>query len=77
MDFSVVSDFLNSQTGALALFLSAASAVCAWIATLMPAPSDTSGIVYRALYKAINWFGANVGKARNADDAAKRLGKLQ
>lgn len=75
MDFSVLSDFLNSQTGAWALFLSAASAVCAWIATLMPAPSDASGVAYRALYKIINWIGANIGKATNADDAAKR--KLQ
>ncbi|WP_279076513.1 hypothetical protein [Bilophila wadsworthia] len=71
MDFSILSDFLNSQTGAWALFLSAASAVCAWAATLMPAPSDASGVVYQV----INWIGANIGKATNADDAAKR--KLQ
>ena len=71
MDFSILSDFLNSQTGAW----SAASAVCAWAATLMPAPSDASGVVYRTFYKVINWIGANIGKATNADDAAKR--KLQ
>lgn len=76
MDFSILSDFLNSQTGAWALFLSAASAVCAWAATLMPAPSETSGVVYRTLYKVINWIGANIGKARNADDAQKQ-GKLR
>jgi len=75
MDFSILSDFLNSQTGAWALFLSAASAVCAWAATLMPAPSDASGVVYRTFYKVINWIGANISKATNADDAAKR--KLQ
>ena len=62
MDFSILSDFLNSQTGA-------------WAATLMPAPSDASGVVYRTFYKVINWIGANIGKATNADDAAKR--KLQ
>ena len=67
MDFSMISDFLNSQTGSWALFLSAASAVCAWAATLMPAPSETSGVIYRSLYKVINWIGANIGKARNAD----------
>ena len=72
MDFSILSDFLNSQTGAWALFLSAASAVCAWAATLMPAPSDASGVVYRTFYKVINWIGANIGKATNADDAATR-----
>lgn len=70
MDFSIISDFLNSQTGSWALFLSAASAVCAWAATLMPAPSETSGVIYRTLYTVINWIGANIGKARNADDAA-------
>ena len=76
MDFSMISDFLNSQTGSWALFLSAASAVCAWAATLMPAPSETSGVIYRSLYKVINWIGANIGKARNADDAQKQR-KLQ
>ena len=75
MDFSILSDFLNSQTGAWALFLSAASAVCAWAATLMPAPSDASGVVYRTFYKVINWIGANIGKATTDADAAKR--KLQ
>lgn len=49
--------------------------MCAWAATLMPAPSDASGVVYRTFYKVINWIGANIGKATNADDAAKR--KLQ
>ena len=76
MDFSIRSDFLNSQTGTWALFLSAASAVCAWAAPLMPAPSDASGVVYRTFYKVINWIGANIGKARNADDAQKQR-KLQ
>ena len=38
MDFSMISDFLNSQTGSWALFLSAASAVCAWAATLTARP---------------------------------------
>ena len=76
MDFSMISDFLNSQTGSWALFLSATSAVCAWAATLMPAPSETSGVIYRSLYKVINWIGANIGKARNADDAQKQR-KLQ
>ena len=75
MDFSILSDFLNSQTGAWALFLSAASAVCAWAATLMPAPSDASGVVYRTFYKVINWIGRTSARPPTADDAAKR--KLQ
>lgn len=68
-------DLSAENFGDWGLLLSAVSAVCAWAATLMPAPSDNSGIVYRTLYKAINWAGANLGKAKNADDAAKR--KLQ
>ena len=65
-------DLSTQNVGDWGLLLSAVSAVCAWAATLMPAPSETSGVIYRSLYKVINWIGANIGKATNADDAAKK-----
>ena len=65
-------DLSTQNVGDWGLLLSAVSAVCAWAATLMPAPSDNSGVIYRTFYKNVNWAGANLGKATNADDAAKK-----
>ena len=42
--------------------------VFAAVATLIPAPDENSGKVYRAFYKTVNWLGANFGHAKNADD---------
>lgn len=72
MDLSLLVDFLNSQTGTFALVLAALGGVCALVATLMPAPGEQAGTVYKALYAVVNWIGCNFGKARNADDAAKK-----
>ena len=45
--------------------------VCAAVAALLPAPSEQSGTVYRVLYRLLNLLAVNVGRARNADDAAQ------
>lgn len=45
--------------------------VCAAVCALLPAPTESSGIVYRVIYKILNWIGCNVKKAANADDAAQ------
>ena len=45
--------------------------VCAAVAALLPAPSEESGAVYRVLYRLLNLLAVNVGRARNADDAAQ------
>ncbi|WP_294558281.1 hypothetical protein [uncultured Mailhella sp.] len=45
--------------------------VCAAVAALLPAPSEKSGAVYRVLYRLLNLLAVNVGRARNADDAAQ------
>lgn len=42
--------------------------ICAAISTVMPAPSETSGSIYKYLYKTINTIGLNVFKAKNADE---------
>ena len=45
--------------------------VCAAVAALLPAPAEDSGLFYRVVYKALNLLAVNVGRARNADDAAQ------
>lgn len=62
---------LDSQT--VATGVAAVSGVCAWICTLLPAPTERSGNVYRVVYGLLNWFGGNKGKATNADDVRQFL----
>lgn len=50
------------------LVTAAVGGVCALVSTLMPAPNPTSGVLYRACYKIINWAGCNWGKSKNADE---------
>ncbi|HJD97259.1 hypothetical protein [Mailhella massiliensis] len=45
--------------------------VCAAVSALLPAPSAGSGVVYRTAYKLLNLLAVNVGRAKNADDAAQ------
>lgn len=47
-------------------YILAAGAVCAAVATVLPAPKPTSGKAYVILYTAINWMALNVGHAKNA-----------
>lgn len=47
-------------------YLAAAIAVCAALATALPAPSATAPRWYRGLHTAINWVALNLGHARNA-----------
>lgn len=72
MDLSILVDFLNSQTGVFALVVAALGGLCALASAFMPAPGEQSGKVYKAVYAVINWIGCNFGKAKNADDAAKK-----
>lgn len=44
-------------------------AVCAAVATILPAPGPDASPVWVAIYRALNLVGANFGRARNADDA--------
>ena len=37
-------------------------------AAFCPAPTEESSWFYKAIYKVINFFAVNVGKAKNADD---------
>jgi hypothetical protein len=72
MDLSILVDFLNSQTGTWALVIAALGGLCALASAFMPVPGEQSGKVYKAVYAVVNWIGCNFGKAKNADDAAKK-----
>ncbi len=47
-------------------YILSAGAVCAAVATVLPAPNAGGSKVYSALYAVVNWVGLNVGKAKNA-----------
>ena len=36
------------------------------VSTIVPAPKETSGQVYKVLYNILQWCAANIGKAKNA-----------
>ena len=57
---------LVGQMGNYGELLLALIGVCAAVAVLLPAPKDTDGKVYRAVYAGLNFLAANFGHARNA-----------
>ena len=73
MDFETISQFFTTIFGDYwgVVSLSIIVSVCAILAAFMKAPDENSGVIYKCIYKVINWFAANVGKAKNADDAKK------
>lgn len=78
MDISILQELLGQH--ALELLTGGALAVCglaAWAATLMPAPGNASGKGYVIVYAVVNFLAANLGRARNADDAVRKAKRLQ
>lgn len=63
--------FVNDIFGSWAGVVLAAMGLCAAVCVLLPAPTESSGSVYRVVYKILNWIAMNIGKAENADDAAQ------
>jgi hypothetical protein len=51
-------------------YVSAAIAICAAVATVLPHPAAGGNGVYRVFYTVVNFIAFNIGKARNADPAA-------
>lgn len=64
-------ELISELFGSYAGLVLAIIGVCAAVAALLPAPSTDSNVVYKAVYKVLNWLAMNVGKAKNADDAAQ------
>ena len=64
-------ELINELFGTYAELVFAVMGVCAAVAALLPAPSEGSGTLYRVLYRVLNMLAVNVGRAKNADDAAQ------
>lgn len=64
--------FINDIFGSYAGLVLSLMGVCAAVCALLPAPAEDSDVVYRAVYKILNWIGCNVKKAANADDTAQK-----
>lgn len=64
--------FINDMFGSYAGLVLSLMGVCAAVCALLPAPAENSNVVYRAVYKILNWIGCNVKKAANADDTAQK-----
>ena len=62
--------FINDIFGSYAGLVLSLMGVCAAVCALLPAPAEDSNVVYRVVYKILNWIAMNIGKAENADDAA-------
>ncbi|WP_273524129.1 hypothetical protein [Mailhella massiliensis] len=64
-------EMIMDVCGEYAALVFALMGVCAAVAALLPAPSTESGKAYRVLYRLLNVLAVNVGRAKNADDAAQ------
>lgn len=51
-------------------WLTAIVTICAALAAVLPVPAEGGNVVYRAVYRLIQWVGFNLGKAKNAEDPA-------
>jgi hypothetical protein len=51
-------------------YITAAVAICAAVATVLPRPAAGGNGAYRILYAVVNFIAFNLGKARNAEPAA-------
>ena len=77
MDFSVISQVFTELFGEYWGFivLTIICTVAAIAAAFCPAPTEESSWFYKAIYKVINFFAVNVGKAKNADDVKAQTTK--
>ena len=64
-------ELISELFGSYAGLVLAIMGVCAAVSALLPAPAEDSNVVYRWVYKLLNWLAMNIGKAKNADDAAQ------
>ena len=70
-----MTEFINDVFGSYAGLVLSLMGVCAAVSALLPAPSESSGAWYRVIYRVLNFFAVNFGKAKNPDDAASGSGK--
>lgn len=77
MDFSVISQIFMELFGEYwgVVAVSLICTVCAIVAAFCPAPTEESSWFYKTVYKVINFFAVNMGKAKNADDVKEQTTK--
>ena len=70
MDFEVLSQLFASVLGDYwgAVIISLLCTVSAILAAFMSAPTETSGVFYKVVYRCVNALAVNMGKAKNADE---------
>lgn len=49
-----------------------AGALCAALATVVPAPKDDAGMLWKALYSCMNIIGMNFGRAKNKEQSSEK-----
>lgn len=50
-------------------WITAVVTICAAVTVVLPPPTENSNVVYRTVYRVIQWVALNLGKAKNAQDA--------
>lgn len=68
-----LTDLLATVPGLAGLlpYVTGLVAICAAVATMLPAPKAPASGWYPLVYHAINWAALNLGKARNAADPTR------
>lgn len=64
----LINDIFGSYAGLVLSLMGVCAAVCA----LLPAPAEDSNVVYKVVYKILNWIGCNFVKAKNADEVKQQ-----
>ena len=72
----LVAELLTCLPDSWGGWVTLAVTVCAAVAAVWSRPADDANVFVRILYAVVNAVGFNAGKARNADDAAAKTGRL-
>lgn len=67
--------FLTGLGGGWAVAVAFICALCAAVAIILPAPKADASVLWRFCYRLVNVLAGNVGKAKNFDDALRRIEK--
>lgn len=60
--------FIQQIAGNYWQYVLAVIGIASILAAFVPAPKEDASILYKALYRILQWCSVNVGKAKNAND---------